>query len=205
MAAIDRETGIAVQDKMTADTQHQIDEGIRNQLTDHRYGVVASGGTQPCMRSAGLEFKADSKHGEHQTDKSEDARQNSADQIDGVIAPRVRHHMSLDGERLDAMHDNIVRQTLLTEHLALESTGGEVRHREQLLIRRVAAYRIGIGDIEIQLRSLERHEVAVEAFADDEDSVNLTLLHRFAGLRIGVGDQLYIHRRRSLHLMDEAA
>ena len=205
MTAIDREPGKTEEDNITTYTQHQINDRIRNQLADHRHRVVASGGSEPGMRSASLEFKTDGKDGEHHTDESQDTRQNSADQIDGVIAPRIGDHVPLDRQRLNTVHDHVVRQTFLAEHLSLECSGGEVHHRQHLFVRRVAAHRIGVRHIEIHLRTLEVHELAVEIRRNDEYTIHLALLHGFAGFGIGISDELYIDRRGRLHLMNEPA
>ena len=103
------------------------------------------------------------------------------------------------------MHNHIIRHTFLSQHLTLKRARSKVSHRQQLFVRRVAAYRISIRDIEIELRTFERHQITIETFAYHENSVDLSLLHRLTGFRIGVRDQLYIYRRRSLHLMDETA
>ena len=88
--------------------------------------------------------------------------------------------MALDSERLDTMHNDIVRQTFLTEHLALESAGSKIHHGEHRLIGRVAANGIGIGDIEVHLRPFEGDKIAV-GISGGKDS--LTLLYALAGLR----------------------
>ena len=113
--------------------------------------------------------------------------------------------MALDGNGLDTVHDHVVRQPFLAQHLALEGTGDEVCHCQELFVCGVAADRISVGDIEIHLRTLESHQALVEVLGNDKDSVYLTLLHGLAGLRVGVRDELDIDRRGRLHLMDESA
>ena len=200
-AAIDRKARETIQDDVATDAEHDIDERVRNEFADHSYGVVAACHAQPGMRRPRLEFETDREDRQHQTDQSEDTGQNRAYQIDGVVSPWVSDHMSLDSQRLDTVHDNIVRQTFLPQHLALESTGDEVRHGQHLLVRRVAADGIGVGNVEIDLRSFERHELVVETLRDDEDTVNLTLLHGLPRLGVRVRDEPDIDRRCRLHLV----
>ena len=157
------------------------------------------------MRRTRFEFKTDGKDSQHDTDKTQYARQYCADQIDGIIAPGIGYHMSLYGDRLNAVHNYIVRHSFFAEHLALERTGYEIRHRQHLLVRRIASYRISVRHIEIDLRTFERYQIAVKAFADNKNAVNLAFLHRIAGFGIGIGNQLYIHGRSSLHLMNQPA
>ena len=203
MAAIDRKTGKTEENDITSDSQNQINHRIRNQFADHRNRIVASGSAQPSMGSSRLEFKTDGKDGEHETNQPQDARQDCADQINGVIAPRIRDHVPLYRERLDTVHNHIIREPFLAQYLALEGTGDQIRHGKHLLVRRVSAHRICVRYIEINLRSFETRQRVIEAFRNDKNTVNPAFLHRLARLGIGIGDKLDIHGRRSLHLMSQ--
>ena len=157
------------------------------------------------MRSAHLELEPDREDGQHDTDESQNAGENGTDQIDRVVSPRVGDHVSLDGNGLDTVHDHVVRQTFLAQHFSLESSGDEVCHCQELFVCGVAADRISVGDIEIHLRTLESHQALVEVLGNDKDTVYLTLLHCLACLGIRVGQQLYVHGGRSLHLVAQTA
>ena len=112
--------------------------------------------------------------------------------------------MRIDAHGLNTMHDDIIGHTFLTQYLALESTGDEVHNRQHLLVRRVSAHRIGIRHVEIHTRTFEGSQIAIETVRNNKDTIDLTLLHRIACLCVVIGNELDIHRGRSLHLMREA-